>query len=84
MQLVVNDFTEELAKLHQLTGAEYSRQVERIALRKEFHLLETDEDIYSVGGEKTYDYQNLLIAARKAVEFGYKVYMLPNPTETRT
>ena len=80
----MNDFTEELAKLHQLTGAEYSRQVERIALRKEFHLLETDEDIYSVGGEKTYDYQNLLIAARKAVEFGYKVYMLPNPTETRT
>jgi hypothetical protein len=25
-----------------------------------------------------------LLAARKAVEFGYKVYMLPNPIETRT
>lgn len=80
----MNDFTAELAKLHQLSGAEFSRQVERIALRKEFHPLETDENIYSVGGEKSDDYQNLLIAARKAVEFGYKVYMLPNPTETRT
>ena len=77
------DFTAELTILHQLTGAEYSRQVERIALRKEFHPLETDENIYSVGGEKSDDYQNLLIAARKAVEFGYKVYMLPNPKETR-
>ena len=80
----MNDFTAELAKLHQLTGAEFSRQVERIALRKEFHPLETDENIFSVGGEKSDDYQNLLIATRKAVEFGYKVYMLPNPTETRT
>ena len=75
----MNDFTAELTILHQLTGAEYSRQVERIALRKEFHPLETDENIYSVGGENSDDYQNLLIAARKAVEFGYKVYMLPNP-----
>ena len=80
----MNDFTAELTILHQLTGAEYSRQVERIALRKEFHPLETDENIYSVGGENSDDYQNLLIAARKAVEFGYKVYMLPNPRETRT
>ena len=80
----MNDFTAELAKLHQLTGAEFSRQVERIALRKEFHPLESDENIFSVGGEKSDDYQNLLVAARKAVEIGYKVYLLPNPKETRT
>ena len=80
----MNDFTAELTILHHLTGAEYSRHVERIALRKEFHPLETDENIYSVGGEKSDDYQNLLTAARKAVEFGYKVYILPNPSETRT
>ena len=72
----MDDFTAELAKLHQLSGAEFSRQVEHIALRKEFHSLENDEN--------SDDYQNLLTAARKAVEFGYKVYMLPNPTETRT
>ena len=84
LQIVMSNFREELEKLHILSGAEFSRQVERIALRKEFHPLETDENIYSVGGEKSDDYQNLLIAARKAVEFGYKVYMLPNPRETRT
>ena len=80
----MSDFTEELDKLHQLTGAEFSRQVERIALRKEFHPLETDDNIFSVGGENSDDYPNLLIAARKAVEFGYRVYMLPNPNKTRT
>ena len=82
--IIMNDFTAELAKLHQLSGAEFSRQVERIALRKEFHPLDTDPEIFSVGGEESDDYQNLLMAARKAVEFGYKVYMLPNPRETRT
>ena len=80
----MNNITSELAKLHTLTGAEFSRQVERIAQRKEFHPLDTDNDIYTVGGENSDDYQNLLVAARKAVEFGYKVYMLPNPTEIRT
>ena len=49
----MNDFTTELAKLHQLTGAEFSRQVERIALRKEFHPLETAPEIFTVGGEKS-------------------------------
>ena len=82
--IIMNDFTAELAKLHQLSGAEFSRQVERIALRKEFHPLDTDPEILSVGGEESDDYQNLFMAARKAVEFGYKVYMLPNPRETRT
>ena len=80
----MNDFTEELAKLHRLSGAEFSWQVERISQRKEFHPLETDKDIYAVGGENSDDYQNLLTAARKAVEFGYRVYMLPNPREIRT
>lgn len=80
----MNDITKELAKLHQLSGAEFSRQVERIALRKEFHPLDTDPTIFTVGGKNSDDYQNLLVAARKAVEFGYHVYLLPNPTETRT
>jgi hypothetical protein len=34
-----NDITSELEELHTLTGAEYSRQVERIAKRKEFSSL---------------------------------------------
>ena len=81
---MTNDFVSELAKLHDLSGAEFSRQVERIALRKEFHLLDSDPEIFTVGGESSDDYQNLLVAARKAVEFGYRVYLLPNPKEIRT
>lgn len=81
---IMNDFTTELKKLHELSGAEFSRQVERIALRKEFHPLDTDPEIFTVGGEKSDDYQRLLIAARKAVVLGYRVYMLPNPKGTRT
>jgi hypothetical protein len=79
-----NDITSELEKLHTLTGAEFSRQVERIALRKEFHPLATDSNILTIGGEQSDDYENLLLAARKAVDFGYRVYLLPNPTEIRT
>ncbi len=81
---MTNDIASELAKLHELTGAEFSRQVERIAKRKEFHPLETDKDILTTGGKQSDDYENLLLAARKAVEFGYRVYLLPNPTEIRT
>ena len=80
----MSDFTAELAKLHGLTGGDYSRQVERIAHRKEFHPLDIDNGIFTVGGEKSDDYQNLLIAARKAVELGYTVYLLPNPRNIRT
>ena len=54
--IIMNDFTAELAKLHQLSGAEFSRQVERIALRKEFHPLDSDSEIFSVGGERCISY----------------------------
>ena len=79
-----SDITAELARLHELKGAEYSRQVERIALRREFHPMENEKGIFTTGGEQSDDYNNLLQAAKKAVEFGYKVYLLPNPTEIRT
>ena len=81
---MINDIASELAKLHELTGVEFSRQVECIAKRKEFHPLGTDKNIFTTGGKQSDDYENLLHAARKAVEFGYRVYLLPNPTEIRT
>ena len=46
---MTNDIASELAKLHELTGAEFSRQVERIAQMKVFHPLDTDEDIFAIG-----------------------------------
>lgn len=81
---MTNDITSELAKLHTLTGADFSRQVERIALMGVFHPLEGETDIYTVGVGKNDDLDNLVAAARKAVEFGYRVYLLPNPREIRT
>ena len=81
---MTNDIASELAKLHELTGAEFSRQVERIARMKLFHPLESDKDIYTTGGEQSDDYGNLLLAARKCVEFGYRIYILPNPKGVRS
>ena len=80
----MNDIAAELAKLHLLKGADYSRQVERIAHMGVFHPIEGEEGIFSVGSEDGDDYDNLLNAARKAVAHGYKVYILPNPGNTRT
>ena len=79
-----NGLTEELAKLRMLRGADFVKQLKAIASRKEFHPLDTDPDIFTVGGENDADYQSLLNAAKKAVEHGHKVYMLPNPHDFRT
>ena len=76
--------TDELAKLKILHGSDFVGQLKVIAGRKEFHALETDSDIFIVGGEKDFDFPNLLNAARKTVEHGYKVYILPNPLDFRT
>ena len=81
---MTNDIASELAKLHELSGAEYSRQVERIAMLKVFHPLENEVGIYTPGVLKNDDFQNQLVAARKAVELGYKVYILPTPKGSRT
>ena len=80
----LGDIASELAKLHELTGADYSRQVERIARMNVFHPLTGDPDILTVGSEGGDDYERLIAAARKAVEHGYTVYILPNPKGMRT
>ena len=76
----MSDIAEELAKLHILKGADYSRQVGRIARMSIFHPVEGEVDIFSTGSESEADYDNLLNAARKAVTHGYRVYILPNPS----
>ena len=80
----MSNIAAELAKLHTLKGADYSRQVERIARMGNFHPVEGESAIYSTGSEGESDYSNLLNAARKAVAHGYKVYILPNPSGVRT
>ena len=80
----MSDIAAELAKLHILKGADYSRQVERIACMSNFHPVEGEVDIFSTGSESEADYGNLLNAARKAVTHGFRVYILPNPSGIRT
>ena len=80
----MSGIAEELFKLHSLQGADFSRQVERIAQRSEFYPLEGEDGIFIVGGENDEDFSNLLNAARKAVNHGYTVYFLPNPKGFRT
>ena len=80
----MSDFAEELYKLHDLSGANFIMQLKLVTARAEFHPLEDEPDIFTVGGEKSDDYTNLINAAQKAVAHGYRVYVLPNPKGKRT
>ena len=80
----MDDIAKELAKLHVLTGADFSRQVERIAKMNVFRPLDGESNIFIAGGEQNDDFENLINAARKAVEHGYRVFILPNPKGIRT
>ena len=73
-----------MALLHKLQGIDFIRQLRLITERHEFSPLDTDSQIYIVGGELAGDYTPLLNAARKAVELGNRVFILPNPKGIRT
>lgn len=79
-----NDIAQMLALLHELQGIDFVRQLRLITERHEFSPLKDDPLIYTVGGEGSDDYDSLLDAARKAVEHGYRVFVLPNPKGFRT
>lgn len=72
---------EELPRLH---ASSFVRQLKEIADHREFVPVKNEMGIFSVGGEQDNDYGNLLNAARKAVEHGYRVFILPNPKGIRT
>lgn len=80
----ITDIAHELAVLHILQGAAFSRQVERIALQAGFYPLDDDKDIFITGGIQKADFENILNAARKAVAHGFRVFVLPNPKNIRT
>lgn len=77
-------FADELQELHYLKGARFINQLKLIIYYGEFHPVEGEANIYSAVGEESEDYENLLNAARKAVEHGYCVLILPNPKGIRT
>ena len=78
------DIAEQLADLHTLKGAGFISMLKEITLHKAFTPLEGDSNIYIIDGMQGDDYDNLLKAARKAVEHGYRVFILPNPKGIRT
>jgi len=84
LRTIMSDIASELTKLQTLTGSEFVMQLKCIVSRKEFHPFEGDKNIYVAGGRQKNDFDNLLSAARKAVEHGYRVFILPNPKDVRT
>ena len=58
---------DELQELHYLKGAQFINQLKLIIYHGEF---------YSAISEQSDDFDNLINAARKAVEHGYRVYIL--------
>ncbi|SNU03388.1 hypothetical protein SAMN06298211_10226 [Prevotellaceae bacterium MN60] len=77
-------FTDELQELHYLKGAKFINQLRLIVHEGDFQPIEGETNIFSAISEQSPDYDNLLNAARKAVEHGNKVYILPNPKGIRT
>ena len=78
------DITVELARLHVLKGADFVRQLKMLSGLPIFHPIQDAPGILTAGSERSEDYESLLNAAHKAVEHGYRVYILPNPKSVRT
>ena len=73
-----------LADLQIVHGSAFVNQLKLITAHRAFYPIKDEPDIYTTGGERGEDYENLLNAARKAVEHGYRVFILPNPKGVRT
>ena len=69
---------DELQELHYLKGAQFINQLKLIIYYGEFHPVECETNIFSAISEQSDDFDNLINAARKAVEHGYRVYILPS------
>ena len=82
--IMKGDIRAELELLKSLEGAAFGIKLKEIAARKEFRALPGEPFIYTVGVIQDDDYPSLLMAARKAVEHGYRVFMLPNPHGVKT
>lgn len=78
------DITLELARLHILQGADFIRQLKTLTQYNIFKPVVNEKDIFAAEGGHKEDFPLLLDAARKAVQHGNKVYILPNPKGIRT
>ena len=73
-----------LSDLQTARGAAFVTLLKEITKHPAYSALKSDPNIYTTGGESGEDYDNLLNAARKAVEHGYRVFILLNPKGFRT
>ena len=73
-----------LEDLLSVKGSSFVSLLKEITSHNEFKPLDGENGIFITGGEKAEDYANLLSAARKAVGYGYRVFILPNPKNIRT
>ena len=80
----IRDIADELEELHYRRGSHFIWQLKVITSHPSFYPIKGEDNIYTTGGESCDDYENLLNAARKAVEHGYRVFILPNPQGIRT
>ena len=80
----IRDIADELEELHYRRGSHFIWQLKVITSHPSFYPIKDEENIYTTGGESGEDYENLMNAARKAVEHGYRVFILPNPKGIRT
>lgn len=67
----------EMAKLLELEGNDYWRQLRKISKLKEFKRVENG--IFSALGDTDPDYKRLIEASRELVSHGYTSFILPNP-----
>lgn len=79
-----SDVTALLKKLHTAKGTEYNQTLQEICQSKIFKPMAEMKGVYWTGSETDFDLDRLKAAAKKAVSFGNKVYMLPNPNSTRS
>jgi len=80
----IRDIDDELEELYYRSGSHFIWQLKVITSHPSFYPIKGEDNIYTTGGESGEDYENLLNAARKAVEHGYRVFILPNPKGIRT
>ena len=62
----------------------FINQLKLIVNCGEFRPIAGETNIFSAIGEESSDYDNLIKAARKLSNHGYRVYILPNPRNCRT
>ena len=80
----MNDIAYAMAQLHILKGIDFTRQLQLITQHKVFLPVKGENEIFSAIDERDEDYPALLNAARRAVEHGFRVFILPNPQGLRS